>query len=156
MFLLNGFCSCCVAWECKILFKEGVGRYCWEWVSRTPDLLPRYPWGQVCKVLLIVGSGGFDSLFSFLLSNLTTAVCPQTKSLVLISLPRCPSTRFFSTVFPQPITLSPGMSLTLPIVFRPTEKVKWQHQNCSQCSGWLPGGRWASATLVVSDLFSLE
>ncbi|NWV71542.1 CFA65 protein, partial [Malurus elegans] len=35
---------------------------------------------------------------------------------------RAPSTSFFFTVFPQPITLSPGMSLTLPIVFRPTEK----------------------------------
>uniref|UniRef100_A0A8B9DIV1 Cilia and flagella associated protein 65 n=1 Tax=Anser cygnoides TaxID=8845 RepID=A0A8B9DIV1_ANSCY len=40
---------------------------------------------------------------------------------------RCPSTRFFITVFPQPIALSPGMSLTLPIIFRPTEKVKWQN-----------------------------
>ncbi|XP_063256798.1 cilia- and flagella-associated protein 65 isoform X2 [Prinia subflava] len=35
---------------------------------------------------------------------------------------RAPSTPFFFTVFPQPITLSPGMSVTLPIVFRPTEK----------------------------------
>ncbi|NXX97356.1 CFA65 protein, partial [Centropus bengalensis] len=35
---------------------------------------------------------------------------------------RCPSTRWFFTLFPQPITLSPGMSLALPIVFRPTEK----------------------------------
>ncbi|NXC20444.1 CFA65 protein, partial [Corythaeola cristata] len=39
---------------------------------------------------------------------------------------RCPSTRFFFTVFPQPITLSPGMSLTLPIVFRPTEKREYE------------------------------
>lgn len=86
------------------------------------DLLLRYSWGQVSQVLT-EGSGGFDSLFPFLLSHLTTAVCPQTQSLVLISLSRCPSTRFFFTVFPQPITLSPGMSLTLPIIFRPTEKV---------------------------------
>ncbi|NXO63631.1 CFA65 protein, partial [Phainopepla nitens] len=35
---------------------------------------------------------------------------------------RAPSTPFFFTVFPQPITLSPGMSVTLPIVFRPREK----------------------------------
>ncbi|XP_068877003.1 cilia- and flagella-associated protein 65 isoform X2 [Aphelocoma coerulescens] len=35
---------------------------------------------------------------------------------------RAPSTPFFFTVFQQPITLSPGMSLTLPIVFRPREK----------------------------------
>ncbi|NWR55549.1 CFA65 protein, partial [Bucorvus abyssinicus] len=39
---------------------------------------------------------------------------------------RCPSTRFFFTVFPQPITLSPGMSLTLPIIFRPTEKRQYE------------------------------
>ncbi|NWT55676.1 CFA65 protein, partial [Erythrocercus mccallii] len=35
---------------------------------------------------------------------------------------RAPSTPFFFTVFPQPITLNPGMSVTLPIVFRPNEK----------------------------------
>ncbi|NXQ35424.1 CFA65 protein, partial [Alaudala cheleensis] len=35
---------------------------------------------------------------------------------------RSPSTPFFFTVFPQPITLNPGMSVTLPIVFRPSEK----------------------------------
>ncbi|NXH39067.1 CFA65 protein, partial [Dicaeum eximium] len=35
---------------------------------------------------------------------------------------RAPSTPFFFTVFPQPITLNPGMSVTLPIVFRPSEK----------------------------------
>ncbi|NWU01695.1 CFA65 protein, partial [Urocynchramus pylzowi] len=35
---------------------------------------------------------------------------------------RPPSTPFFFTVFPQPITLNPGMSVTLPVVFRPSEK----------------------------------
>ncbi|NWW24601.1 CFA65 protein, partial [Falcunculus frontatus] len=35
---------------------------------------------------------------------------------------RAPSTPFFFTVFPQPITLNPGMSVTMPIVFRPSEK----------------------------------
>ncbi|NWT90273.1 CFA65 protein, partial [Lanius ludovicianus] len=35
---------------------------------------------------------------------------------------RAPSTPFFFTVFPQLITLNPGMSITLPIVFRPSEK----------------------------------
>ncbi|NXE41656.1 CFA65 protein, partial [Ptilorrhoa leucosticta] len=35
---------------------------------------------------------------------------------------RAPATPFFFTVFPQPITLKPGMSITLPIVFRPSEK----------------------------------
>ncbi|NXO84430.1 CFA65 protein, partial [Sitta europaea] len=35
---------------------------------------------------------------------------------------RAPSTPFFFTVLPQPITLNPGMSVTLPIVFRPSEK----------------------------------
>ncbi|XP_037999088.1 cilia- and flagella-associated protein 65 isoform X2 [Motacilla alba alba] len=35
---------------------------------------------------------------------------------------RAPSTPFFCTVFPQPITLNPGMSVALPVVFRPSEK----------------------------------
>ncbi|NXW57489.1 CFA65 protein, partial [Eurystomus gularis] len=43
---------------------------------------------------------------------------------------RCPATRFFFTVFPQPITLSPGMSLTLPIIFRPTEKREYEDSIC--------------------------
>ncbi|NXG43747.1 CFA65 protein, partial [Psilopogon haemacephalus] len=43
---------------------------------------------------------------------------------------RCPSTRFFFTVFPQPITLSPRMSLSLPIVFRPIEKREYEDNIC--------------------------
>ncbi|NXC37869.1 CFA65 protein, partial [Penelope pileata] len=43
---------------------------------------------------------------------------------------RCPSTRFFVTVLPQPIALSPGMSLTLPIIFRPTEKRSYEDSIC--------------------------
>uniref|UniRef100_A0A8D0LCE8 Cilia and flagella associated protein 65 n=1 Tax=Sphenodon punctatus TaxID=8508 RepID=A0A8D0LCE8_SPHPU len=39
---------------------------------------------------------------------------------------RPPATRFFVTVFPQPIVLSPGMSLTLPIIFRPLEKREYE------------------------------
>ncbi|NXA68171.1 CFA65 protein, partial [Mohoua ochrocephala] len=39
---------------------------------------------------------------------------------------RAPSTPFFFTVFPQPITLNPGMSVTLPIVFRPSEKREYE------------------------------
>nr|XP_026648053.1 cilia- and flagella-associated protein 65 isoform X6 [Zonotrichia albicollis] len=35
---------------------------------------------------------------------------------------RAPSTPSFLTVFPQPITLNPGMSVRLPVVFRPSEK----------------------------------
>ncbi|KAI2527013.1 cilia and flagella associated protein 65, partial [Homo sapiens] len=34
---------------------------------------------------------------------------------------RPPKTKFFFTVIPQPIFLSPGITLTLPIVFRPLE-----------------------------------
>ncbi|NXW40579.1 CFA65 protein, partial [Nyctiprogne leucopyga] len=45
---------------------------------------------------------------------------------------RCPSTQVFFTVFPQPITLSPGMSLALPIVFRPTEKREYEDSICFQ------------------------
>ncbi|NXO04903.1 CFA65 protein, partial [Rhinopomastus cyanomelas] len=43
---------------------------------------------------------------------------------------RCPSTRFFFTVFPQLITLSPGMSLSLPVIFRPTEKREYEDSIC--------------------------
>ncbi|XP_027534628.1 cilia- and flagella-associated protein 65 isoform X1 [Neopelma chrysocephalum] len=43
---------------------------------------------------------------------------------------RCPPTPFFFTVFPQPITLSPGMSITLPIVFRPSEKREYEDSIC--------------------------
>ncbi|NWX21409.1 CFA65 protein, partial [Aegotheles bennettii] len=43
---------------------------------------------------------------------------------------RCPSTEFFFTVFPQPITLSPGISLSLPIIFRPTEKREYEDSIC--------------------------
>ncbi|KAM6460479.1 cilia- and flagella-associated protein 65 isoform 1-T2 [Liasis olivaceus] len=39
---------------------------------------------------------------------------------------RPPTTRFFITIFPQPIILSPGMSLTLPIIFRPLEKREYE------------------------------
>ena len=35
---------------------------------------------------------------------------------------RVPSTRFFSTLYPQPIVLSAGTSYTLPVTFRPLEK----------------------------------
>ncbi|XP_023578883.1 cilia- and flagella-associated protein 65 isoform X2 [Octodon degus] len=35
---------------------------------------------------------------------------------------RPPKTKFFFTVIPQPIFLSPGLTLTLPVVFRPLEE----------------------------------
>ncbi|XP_075789053.1 cilia- and flagella-associated protein 65 isoform X3 [Pelodiscus sinensis] len=43
---------------------------------------------------------------------------------------RPPATKFFITVFPQPIVLSPGMSLTLPIIFRPLEKKEYDDSIC--------------------------
>ncbi|KAM9009589.1 cilia- and flagella-associated protein 65 isoform 7-T7 [Ara ararauna] len=43
---------------------------------------------------------------------------------------RCPSTRFFFTLFPQPIILRPGISLILPIVFRPIEKREYEDKIC--------------------------
>ncbi|XP_053117944.1 cilia- and flagella-associated protein 65 isoform X2 [Hemicordylus capensis] len=49
-------------------------------------------------------------------------VCLKTQKLKF----RPPTTRFFITVFPQPIILSPGMSLTLPIIFRPLEKKEYE------------------------------
>ena len=36
---------------------------------------------------------------------------------------RIPVTRFFTTKYPQPIVLSSGTSLNLPVTFRPLEKV---------------------------------
>ncbi|XP_004617232.2 cilia- and flagella-associated protein 65 [Sorex araneus] len=41
---------------------------------------------------------------------------------------RPPKTRFFFTVIPQPIFLSPGISFTLPIIFRPLEKIEYRDQ----------------------------
>ncbi|XP_048341402.1 LOW QUALITY PROTEIN: cilia- and flagella-associated protein 65 [Sphaerodactylus townsendi] len=49
-------------------------------------------------------------------------VCLKTQKLRF----RPPTTRFFTTIFPQPIILSPGMSLTLPIIFRPLEKKEYE------------------------------
>ncbi|XP_070585217.1 cilia- and flagella-associated protein 65 isoform X2 [Erythrolamprus reginae] len=39
---------------------------------------------------------------------------------------RPPTTRFFITIFPQPIILTPGMALTLPIIFRPLERREYE------------------------------
>ncbi|KAK7113832.1 cilia- and flagella-associated protein 65-like isoform X2 [Littorina saxatilis] len=36
-----------------------------------------------------------------------------------------PNTRFFSTLYPKPVTLSAGTSFTLPITFRPLEKIRY-------------------------------
>jgi hypothetical protein len=36
---------------------------------------------------------------------------------------RVPSTRFFSTLYPKPLVLSAGTSFSLPVTFRPLEKV---------------------------------
>ncbi|KAB1279385.1 Cilia- and flagella-associated protein 65 [Camelus dromedarius] len=55
-----------------------------------------------------------------------------TKNLVLKNLSlkiqkikyRPPKTKFFFTVIPQPIFLSPGITLSLPIIFRPLEEVR--------------------------------
>ncbi|XP_017390682.1 cilia- and flagella-associated protein 65 isoform X7 [Cebus imitator] len=41
---------------------------------------------------------------------------------------RPPKTKFFFTVIPQPIFLSPGITLTLPIVFRPLEEKEYVDQ----------------------------
>lgn len=36
---------------------------------------------------------------------------------------RIPTTRFFMTIYPKVITLSPGTSFNLPITFKPLEKI---------------------------------
>nr|XP_019597442.1 PREDICTED: cilia- and flagella-associated protein 65 [Rhinolophus sinicus] len=59
-----------------------------------------------------------------------------TKNLVLKNLSfkiqkmkyRPPKTKFFFTVVPQPILLSPGITLTLPIIFRPLEEKEYKDQ----------------------------
>ncbi|ELK17194.1 Coiled-coil domain-containing protein 108 [Pteropus alecto] len=59
-----------------------------------------------------------------------------TKNLVLKNLSlkiqkmkyRPPKTKFFFTVIPQPILLSPGITLTLPIIFRPLEEKEYVDQ----------------------------
>ncbi|XP_076448439.1 cilia- and flagella-associated protein 65-like [Babylonia areolata] len=37
-----------------------------------------------------------------------------------------PKTRFFTTLYPKPLSLSAGTSFTLPITFRPLERVRYQ------------------------------
>ncbi|XP_025115261.1 cilia- and flagella-associated protein 65-like isoform X2 [Pomacea canaliculata] len=37
-----------------------------------------------------------------------------------------PQTRFFSTLYPKPVMLSPGTSFCLPVTFRPLEKIKYK------------------------------
>ncbi|XP_031308056.1 cilia- and flagella-associated protein 65 [Camelus dromedarius] len=59
-----------------------------------------------------------------------------TKNLVLKNLSlkiqkikyRPPKTKFFFTVIPQPIFLSPGITLSLPIIFRPLEEKEYTDQ----------------------------
>ncbi|XP_004402829.1 PREDICTED: coiled-coil domain-containing protein 108 [Odobenus rosmarus divergens] len=41
---------------------------------------------------------------------------------------RSPKTKFFFTVIPQPILLSPGITFTLPIIFRPLEEKEYMDQ----------------------------
>ncbi|XP_044890430.1 cilia- and flagella-associated protein 65 isoform X2 [Felis catus] len=41
---------------------------------------------------------------------------------------RSPKTKFFFTVIPQPILLSPGITFTLPIIFRPLEEKEYVDQ----------------------------
>ena len=39
---------------------------------------------------------------------------------------RVPDSRFFTTLYPQPIVLSAGTSFTLPVTFRPLEKTPYE------------------------------
>ena len=41
-------------------------------------------------------------------------------------LTRVPKSRFFTTLHPKIISLSPGTTFTLPITFRPLEKIKYE------------------------------
>jgi hypothetical protein len=53
---------------------------------------------------------------------------PALKCLSLALSYRPPKTKFFFTITPQPIFLSPGITLTLPIAFRPLEEVRSARQ----------------------------
>nr|XP_020647832.1 cilia- and flagella-associated protein 65 isoform X1 [Pogona vitticeps] len=77
-------------------------------------------WGiEVAEVLIWQGwCLGKEFTKHLILRN----VCLKTQKLRF----RPPTTRFFITIFPQPIILSPGMSITLPIIFRPLEKKEYE------------------------------
>lgn len=57
--------------------------------------------------------------------GLPLSLCPDPKRACLLVLScRPPKTKFFFTAMPHTIFLSPGISFTLPIIFRPLEKVR--------------------------------
>ena len=39
---------------------------------------------------------------------------------------RLPKTRYFSTLFPKTICLSPGTTFVLPITFRPLDRIRYE------------------------------
>ncbi len=45
---------------------------------------------------------------------------------ILFIIKRIPNTRYFATIYPKIITLSPGTTFNLPITFKPLEKVLYE------------------------------
>ncbi len=41
-------------------------------------------------------------------------------------MPRLPKTRYFSTLFPKTICLSPGTTFVLPVTFRPLDRIRYE------------------------------
>ncbi|XP_023385489.1 cilia- and flagella-associated protein 65 [Pteropus vampyrus] len=60
-------------------------------------------------------------------SSSNSSACPRSACLLILPC-RPPKTKFFFTVIPQPILLSPGITLTLPIIFRPLEEKEYVDQ----------------------------
>lgn len=58
--------------------------------------------------------------FRLMLFCLVFTVCI---SIYIYELFRIPNSRFFTTRYPQPIVLSSGTSISLPVTFRPLDKV---------------------------------
>ncbi|XP_031223880.1 cilia- and flagella-associated protein 65 isoform X3 [Mastomys coucha] len=91
-------------------------------IKRQNDVKKRVIWGiEVAEVLHWKGwELGKETTRTLILKNLSL----KTQKIKY----RPPKTKFFFTIIPQPIFLSPGIALTLPIVFRPLEAKEYTDQ----------------------------
>ncbi|CAH6791790.1 Cfap65 [Phodopus roborovskii] len=90
--------------------------------KKQPDVKKRVFWGiEVTEELQWKGwELGKESTKNLVLKNLSL----KTQKIKY----RPPKTKFFFTILPQPIFLSPGITLTLPIIFRPLEEKEYTDQ----------------------------
>ncbi|XP_021054197.1 cilia- and flagella-associated protein 65 [Mus pahari] len=91
-------------------------------IRRQNDVKKRVIWGiEVAEELHWKGwELGKETTRTLILKNLSL----KTQKMKY----RSPKTKFFFTIIPQPIFLSPGITLTLPIVFRPLEAKEYTDQ----------------------------